>query len=196
MKVLLDTCVLAELRRPEGYPGVQAAVTELADDDLFLSVLTVGEITKGISLLASGKKKRSLTSWLNGLAARFGDRILGIDLETARLWGELTARTTQGDHHPGRRRVAFGHRAPVRSARHDPQYPALRGEWGARHRPLAGRERFALSGRKPNRARIRPTPPSLPSLPPAPGQASAPRAASAHAERSSYSVVVGQGRTS
>jgi toxin FitB len=92
VKVLLDTCVLAELRRPEGHPGVRAAVTELVDGDLFLSVLTVGEIAKGVSLLPSGKKKRSLTSWLNGLEARFGERILGVDLETARLWGELSAR--------------------------------------------------------------------------------------------------------
>lgn len=92
MKVLLDTCVLAELRRPEGHPSVQAAVAELADGDLFLSVLTVGEIAKGISLLPAGMKKRSLTSWLNGLETRFGERILSVDLETARLWGELTAR--------------------------------------------------------------------------------------------------------
>lgn len=92
MKVLLDTCVLAELRHPKGHRGVRAAVAEIADADLFLSVLTVGEIAKGISLLPSSKKKRSLTTWLNGLEARFADRILGVDIETARLWGELTAR--------------------------------------------------------------------------------------------------------
>jgi predicted nucleic acid-binding protein len=92
VKVLLDTCVLAELRHPKGHPAVKAAVAELADLDLFLSVLTVGEVAKGISLLPPGRKKRSLTSWLNGLETRFGERILGIDLETSRLWGELTAR--------------------------------------------------------------------------------------------------------
>jgi predicted nucleic acid-binding protein len=92
VKALLDTCVLAELRHPKGHPAVRAAVAEIADADLFLSVLTVGEIAKGISLLPSSKKKRSLTSWLNGLETRFADRILDVDLETARLWGELTAR--------------------------------------------------------------------------------------------------------
>jgi predicted nucleic acid-binding protein len=92
VKVLLDTCILAELRHPRGHRGVEAAVEEIADADLFLSVLTVGEIAKGISLLPSSKKKRSLASWLNGLEARFADRILGVDLETARLWGALTAR--------------------------------------------------------------------------------------------------------
>ena len=92
MKVLLDTCVLAELRRPDGQASAKAAVAEMADDDLYLSVLTVGEIAEGIALLPSSRKKRALTSWLNGLETRFDDRILGVDRETARLWGELTAR--------------------------------------------------------------------------------------------------------
>jgi predicted nucleic acid-binding protein len=92
VKSLVDTCVLAELRRPEGHPGVKAAISEVRDSDLYLSVLTVGEIAKGISLLASGRKKKALASWLNGLETTFGDRILGIDVDTARLWGELTAR--------------------------------------------------------------------------------------------------------
>jgi toxin FitB len=92
VKVLLDTCVLSELRSPQGHPGVKAAVSELADGDLFLSVLTLGEIAKGVTLLAAGRKKKALTSWLNGLATQFGDRVLTIDTETARLWGEITAR--------------------------------------------------------------------------------------------------------
>ena len=92
MKVLLATCVLSELRSPQGHPRVKAAVSELADGDLFLSVLTLGEIAKGVTLLAAGRKKKALTSWLNGLATQFGDRVLTIDTETARLWGEITAR--------------------------------------------------------------------------------------------------------
>lgn len=91
MKSLLDTCVLAELRRPDGHPGVKAAVSEVRDSDLYLSVLIVGEIAKGVALLASSRKKKALASWINGLETTFGDRILGIDLDTARLWGELTA---------------------------------------------------------------------------------------------------------
>ncbi|MFI5454052.1 MAG: type II toxin-antitoxin system VapC family toxin [Isosphaerales bacterium] len=92
MKALLDTCVLTELRKPDGHTGVKSAVAELADGDLFLSALTLGEIAKGIALLAAGRKKKALATWLTGLEANFGDRILGIDPETARLWGELTAR--------------------------------------------------------------------------------------------------------
>lgn len=92
MKVLLDTCTLAEIRKPEGNPAVKTAVAEVADDDLFLSVLSVGEIAKGVALLAAGKKKKELSSWLLGLEAQFEERILGLDVETGRIWGELTAR--------------------------------------------------------------------------------------------------------
>jgi predicted nucleic acid-binding protein len=67
-------------------------VAEIPDADLYLSVLTVGEIAKGIGLLAAGRKKKALTSWLTGLETKFGDRILTIDVETARLWGGITAR--------------------------------------------------------------------------------------------------------
>lgn len=95
MKTLLDTCVLAELRLPDGHPGVKSAVAELSDGDLFLSVLTLGEIAKGIALLAAGRKKRALALWLNDLESTFGDRIISVDAETARIWGELTARAQQ-----------------------------------------------------------------------------------------------------
>lgn len=92
MKTLLDTCVLAELRRPDGCKEVESAVSEIADEDLFLSVITVGEIAKGIALLAAGRKKKALVSWLSGLESNFRNRILTIDIETALLWGECTAR--------------------------------------------------------------------------------------------------------
>lgn len=92
MKTLLDTCVLAELRRPEGLLEVKAAVSEIPEADLYISVITVGEIAKGVGLLALGPKKKALASWLAGLETTFAGRILGIDLETARLWGEILAR--------------------------------------------------------------------------------------------------------
>ena len=92
MKGLLDTCVVAEIGKDDGNPAVKSAVAEIATADLYLSVLTVGEIAKGIALLAAGKKKRILGSWLAGLESQFGDRILGIDVESARIWGEMTAR--------------------------------------------------------------------------------------------------------
>ncbi len=92
MKSLIDTCTVAELRKPDANPSVKSAVAEIPDADLYLSVLTIGEIAKGIALLASGKKKKALATWLVGLEAQFADRILPVDVEIARIWGEMTAR--------------------------------------------------------------------------------------------------------
>jgi predicted nucleic acid-binding protein len=84
--------VLSELRSPQGHAGVKAAAAEIPDADLYLSVLTVGEVAKGIGLLAAGRKKKALASWLTGLETTFADRIPGIEVETACVWGEITAR--------------------------------------------------------------------------------------------------------
>ena len=92
MSALLDTCTVAELRKPRPDEAVVAAVRAIPDEQLFLSVLTVGEIAKGIGLLAAGKKRSELTAWLAGLEGQFSERILPVDAETCRLWGELTAR--------------------------------------------------------------------------------------------------------
>jgi predicted nucleic acid-binding protein len=92
VRVLLDTCVLAELQKPQPNPAVREAVARADDDDLFLSVLTIGEITKGIALLAPGKKKRRLAAWLRGLEENFSDRLLAVDREAAAIWGEITAK--------------------------------------------------------------------------------------------------------
>ena len=92
MKALLDTNVLAELVKPNGNPAVKAALDEIPTVNVFLSVLTVGEIVKGIALLAPGARKKHLTKWLAGLENQYAERLLPLDVETARIWGELTAR--------------------------------------------------------------------------------------------------------
>jgi len=91
MRVLLDTCILAELRRSQPNPAVRSAVEQVDDANLFLSVLTVGEIAKGIARLAAGRKKTQLTMWLQGLETQFSDRLLSVDHETATIWGGITA---------------------------------------------------------------------------------------------------------
>jgi len=91
MKVLLDTCVLSELRRAQANPGVRQAVESLESEELFLSVLSVGEITKGIAVLTESRKKRALQAWLQAMEHQFADRVLPVDLETSHIWGELTA---------------------------------------------------------------------------------------------------------
>ncbi len=59
-----------------------------------MSVLTLGEITKGIGMLPQGQKRNALQSWYDGLLAAFSDRILPIDPETAEVWGRITATCT------------------------------------------------------------------------------------------------------
>ncbi|MDR3674860.1 MAG: type II toxin-antitoxin system VapC family toxin [Acidobacteriota bacterium] len=91
MRVLLDTCVLSELRHPKGHDGVRQAVDALNEEDLFVSVITIGEILKGISLLRESPKKRTLATWVETLERDYADRLLPINLEICRLWGELAA---------------------------------------------------------------------------------------------------------
>ena len=91
MRVLLDTCVLSELRNSKVHPRVRQAVDACNEEDLFVSVISIGEILKGISLLRESSKRRALETWLKILEHDYVDRLLSIDLETSRLWGELTA---------------------------------------------------------------------------------------------------------
>ena len=91
MRVLLDTCVLSELRLPKPDAGVARAIRDLDSKDLFVSTISIGEIVKGGALLADGRKKRLLQSWLQTLERQYSDRLLPIDLETCRMWGEVTA---------------------------------------------------------------------------------------------------------
>lgn len=91
MRVLLDTCVLSEIRRPKAHPRVRRALEALDSEDLFLSVISIGEIAKGIALLKETKKKDDLLIWIQALEANYADHVLVVDLETAHVWGELTA---------------------------------------------------------------------------------------------------------
>ena len=91
MNYLLDTCVISELVKTKPDPRVVQWVRSQDEENLFLSVITIGEIQKGISKLPdSRKKKQQLQDWLsNELQVRFKDRILEIAVGTAQVWGEV-----------------------------------------------------------------------------------------------------------
>lgn len=91
MSVLLDTCVLSEIRHPQGNPAVREAVMAIGNRDLFISVITLGELTKGVALLKPGKRQAELQVWLDGLEQNYTDRILDITSKIVRVWGDLTA---------------------------------------------------------------------------------------------------------
>lgn len=87
---LLDTNVISELIKPHPHPNVAAWVDAAEESLLFLSVLTLGEIRKGIASLPRGPKRTALESWLDrDLTLRFSGRILPIDQPVADRWGCL-----------------------------------------------------------------------------------------------------------
>lgn len=90
MNFLLDTCVLTELRRATANPGVVSWLTQVAESRLFLSVITLGEIQKGIAKLDESPQKNHLQTWLDeDMEQRFSGRILPIDAEVSKRWGVL-----------------------------------------------------------------------------------------------------------
>jgi predicted nucleic acid-binding protein len=91
MKVLLDTCVLSELQKANCNKKVIQFISDISNEDIFISVISIGEISKGITGLEEGKKKKNLKSWLASLEKNYVDRILTVDTDVARIWGELTA---------------------------------------------------------------------------------------------------------
>lgn len=91
MSFLLDTSVLSELVRKMPHPGVVDWLSHQDEDSLFLSVLTLGELEKGVSKLRPSVRRDRLRSWLTGdLAARFAGRVLPIDALVASRWGTLS----------------------------------------------------------------------------------------------------------
>ena len=92
MRALLDTCVLSEIRHPQGKQSVKSAVQALVEEDLFVSVISIGEIVKGINLLNESKRKQELQFWVQGLEQFYSERIISLDLEITHIWGELTAK--------------------------------------------------------------------------------------------------------
>ena len=91
MRVLLDTCVLSELYKPIPLESVKTAVDSLLDNDIYISVITLGEISKGISLLSESRRKRDLLVWFNNIENVYAERVLQIDSEIAAIWGKITA---------------------------------------------------------------------------------------------------------
>jgi predicted nucleic acid-binding protein len=88
MRVLLDTCVVSELVAKQPNPAVVSWVDSLDPNNVYLSVITIGEIRKGIEKLPNSKRKITLEAWLkDDLLIRFSGRILPIDTEVMLTWG-------------------------------------------------------------------------------------------------------------
>jgi hypothetical protein len=92
LSYLVDTNVISELRRREPDHNVVEWFEQRPSTALFLSVLTLGEIRKGVELVTDGKRKLRLLDWLEvELAKFFAGRTLPVDLAVADRWGRLQA---------------------------------------------------------------------------------------------------------
>jgi predicted nucleic acid-binding protein len=90
MSYLLDTCVVSELTKAKSDKNVIDWIETMEEEHLFLSVLTLGEIEKGIAKLPLSLRKSNLKTWLEqDLTSRFENRILNITPDIARYWGNL-----------------------------------------------------------------------------------------------------------
>jgi hypothetical protein len=88
---LLDTAVVSELVRKSPSATVLKWVDGQDEASLYLSVLTIGELEKGVARLSASARRNRLLSWVRrDLVERFGGRLLPIDTRTATRWGSIT----------------------------------------------------------------------------------------------------------
>ena len=90
---ILDTNVISAVRRKDRAPKVAAWLQGKAEQDLFLSVITLGEIERGIRQQETRDPDfaRDLRAWLDRTVLLFSDRLLPFGAEDARIWGRLSA---------------------------------------------------------------------------------------------------------
>ncbi|GAB3539039.1 type II toxin-antitoxin system VapC family toxin [Arthrobacter tecti] len=88
---LLDTNVVSEGRKPQPDPAVESYLRSISDHNIYLSVLTIGELHKGISKLGEDPSRLLLKQWVRNLADQYAENILSVDKDIAVLWGQLSA---------------------------------------------------------------------------------------------------------
>lgn len=90
MNYLLDTCLISELSKSKPDKKVVDWVLSENETGFYVSVITFGELHKGIEKLPESKKKEELRIWIEGeLKDRFQNRIIGIDMRVSILWGKI-----------------------------------------------------------------------------------------------------------
>jgi predicted nucleic acid-binding protein len=93
-RYLLDTNIISNVTRRDPSAALMAWMAEQADDDLFISALTIGEIRRGLLEKPKGKKRALLDSWFNGPEgpqALFAGRVLPFDERASLVWARLMA---------------------------------------------------------------------------------------------------------
>jgi predicted nucleic acid-binding protein len=92
LSYLIDTNVLSELRRRDPHVNLVRWLADRPSSALYLSVLTLGALRKGIEVLDEGERKRRLIDWMEvDLPAYFSGRILSVNVAVSDRWGRLMA---------------------------------------------------------------------------------------------------------
>ncbi len=90
MKYLIDTCVIGEVIKSKPNFKVLSWLKSQKENHLYISVLTLGEISKGIEKVKNKKRKKELHLWLtDDLQERFSGRILPVNEQVAMTWGQI-----------------------------------------------------------------------------------------------------------
>ena len=89
----MDTNVISEARKPRGDDRVKRWISSVPVEDLYLSVLTLGEVRRGIGLLEGRDPAQAevYEAWLITVLRNYADRIIPVDAETAEEWGSMNA---------------------------------------------------------------------------------------------------------
>ncbi len=92
MSFLIDTCCISELTKKQPDRNVVSWFSSHDETEMYLSVITFGELIKGVEKLSASKKKAELNQWINyDLKQRFRNRILDISMIEVKKWGEILA---------------------------------------------------------------------------------------------------------
>jgi predicted nucleic acid-binding protein len=98
--ILVDTNIWSELTRVEPAPAVRLWES-LHAPRLWLATVVLGELLSGVQLLPDGRRKQALLAGYDALVAEHADRIIGFDLDAARLYGGIVAHQVRSGRNPG-----------------------------------------------------------------------------------------------
>ena len=99
MKYLLDTCVISEMMKPQPNPSVVEWFSEIPDEEVYLSAVTIGELCEGFQKLPPSNRRTAFERWFRiYVEDAFAARILPYDKEAAKRWAIIMARTSAEGH--------------------------------------------------------------------------------------------------
>jgi len=88
---LVDTCVFSEFARPNPEQKVREWARSVPESDVYLSVLVLGELLRGIERLPTGSKRTALGQWISGLFDTHRSRLVAVDADVSRKWASMCA---------------------------------------------------------------------------------------------------------